>query len=374
MIATVQAEAFAELLAKAAKLADPKSPQPALAHLLLTAEAEGLSVRASDGTASGVFRLTSGVAVKKTGAVLVPAKRLAAVAESLPPGDVELSAKATTLRLKAGERRFEMAGMSPDDYPAVLHRGDAATFDVEASTLAELLSSVRHAVSTDAGRPFLCAILVERRDGRLTAAAADGHRIAVADAADGGAPFSALIPDRVVGQIVGLASAQAGTARLSVASQWVGFATDLASITCARVEGVFPNYRALLAGIGAQPRRLLVSREALAAAAKSVSQLYKALSLGSREEAPALVLRLDADAVALRANHADAGEATDRVGAALEGETLEKIGVNASYLADALAAVPANDVAISFGGALDPLTVRPASGDGFVAIVGAVRV
>ena len=85
-------------------------------------------------------------------------------------------------------------------------------------------------------------------------------------------------------------------------------------------------------------------------------------------------VRLSAGAEGLRLScaHPDMGEITEDLDGTREGKDVV-IGVNAKYVVDVLSALDVDQVRIEMAGELEPVVIRPLSGDGYLAVVMPMR-
>lgn len=147
-------------------------------YLKLTAEGHALACEGVSPELAARLRAPAGV--EREGGIAVSARALSRLAAHLPEGAVELEAEYPYLAVRFQGGAATLVGADPlvvADFPeppeelAPLPRGG----------LALLLAQVMFAAAREGdGRPALTGIRLETRDGRLHAAATDGHRLATA--------------------------------------------------------------------------------------------------------------------------------------------------------------------------------------------------
>jgi DNA polymerase-3 subunit beta len=138
------------------------------------------------------------------------------------------------------------------------------------------------------------------------------------------------------------------------------------------IEGVFPDYRQVIPKSG--EKKLTVGRDRLLYTLRRVSLL-------SSDKANAVKLELHPGQLRVLSQNPDLGEAKEDVPVQYQGEPL-KIGFNARYLIDVLAAMAAlepvavQDVVLELADDLSPGVVRPAgeSATQFTAVVMPMRI
>jgi len=130
------------------------------------------------------------------------------------------------------------------------------------------------------------------------------------------------------------------------------------------IEGEFPNYRQVIPQEATT--HLIVPVEQLSHALRRVALL-------SAERSRAVKLDLSDGLLRLTSNNPDLGEAKEEMDVDYAGDTLS-VAFNARYLMDALAAVKAKEVRISFRDETSPTQLTPTNDDDALAVVMPMRV
>jgi DNA polymerase-3 subunit beta len=358
---TIKRAAFLNLLRTVKPATDRKGTMPILSHVLLTAApATGLVVV---GTDLGV-RLTATTrdfVLDAPGAVCLPADKLTEIVSGLPDGDVGFAVTDGKAKITAGKVSFTLRVAPADDYPRHTPADDAGLkLSLPAKTLRESLSAVRHAVSTDDTRYHLNGINLELSDGKLTASATDGHRLATVtcDAPTVAAP-SVLLPAKAIGVLLRLLPADDDAQiDLSITRRELVLVVGDVEFSAKFIDAQFPDYRQVIPA--KLPHILRVDSAAASAAVKRVG-----LCAGDRRG-----ITISGGFV-VAADDVDAGEANETIDA--DGTLPAPIGLNGQYLADALTAVGDGTVEICAGDPETPIVVRGLGGAGVVCVVMPMR-
>jgi DNA polymerase-3 subunit beta len=96
------------------------------------------------------------------------------------------------------------------------------------------------------------------------------------------------------------------------------------------------------------------------------------MSLISDRASNGIDIAISGDSMKVEAASPDNGEGAEEVQVDLSGSPVS-IRVSPRYLLDALSAPPDDELNMLFGGALDPIVVKPATDDRFVAVVMPMR-
>ena len=246
----MERSALLRAMSRAQSVVERRNTIPILANVLIEAEGDQVSFRATDLDIEVVDRAKAMVA--RAGATTVPAHTLHEIARKLPDGSmVELADDGISGRLdvRAGRSHFSLQTLPREDFPIMA----SADYQVELRLPGRgappplRQGEVRHLHRGD-------ALLPERRlharrpgpDGPvLRCVATDGHRLARIDAAlpEGaeGLP-GVIVPRKTVGELRKLLDDDEAKIAVSVSETKVRFATPEVSLTSKVIDGTFPDY------------------------------------------------------------------------------------------------------------------------------------
>lgn len=349
---TIDRDALAGALAHVRVALDKDGPAQSQ-HVALKARAGRLELFASD----LVLAAWSSAPCEGELAVCLHGQLLLHAVGALPPGPVTITVSAThRARLASGKARFEVPGTSLEEALAQpgLPRDWAS---LPAPVLARMVAITRHARSTDTTRPHLGGFALNRAGARVEATATDGHRLALGWADAGGEPFRVFVPGRLADALPAVLKDADGEA---LVANGTTVRIGPTTLHCPLPEADFPDCSSLVHRTGAPSWRVSIDRQALRDAAEA-SAAINAREGDKRYERSEARLEVRAGEVELRAENAATGAADVRVEAAVEGGGKPlTVGLNARFLADALAALEGERVDIELDGALDPIVARGA--------------
>ena len=367
---------LARALARSQGIVEKKSTMPILSHVLLeAAKGDELHVSATDLDIS--VSSEHACEVLKEGKVAVPAKQLYEIVRSLPEKDAVLKrASNNYLELRSGAAEFRIVGLPADDFPALPRFEKVQLVPIDPKPMLEMIDLTGFAVSSDETRYNLNGVYFEPAAGSLRAVATDGHRLSLAERA---LPGDFHVKKGVILPRKGLAEMKKLLLEAAEGETMLGFVENSAVLQRPRVklvmrliEGVFPDYRQVIPKAG--EKRFTVGRDRFLDTLRRVSLL-------SSDKAHAVKLDLQAGLLRVLSQSPDLGEAKEDVPVEYQGEPL-KIGFNARYLMDVLAALAAlepvavQDVAMELADDLSPGVLRPAgeSATKFTAVVMPMRI
>ncbi len=359
-------------VAQAQSVVERRNTIPILANVLIEAEGNAVSFRATDLDIEVVDKVET--QVERAGATTVPAVTLHDIVRKLPEGAlVELSEDAASNRLhvRAGRSSFALATLPKEDFPVMASSEYTANFSASAPDLRRLFDKSKFAISTEETRYYLNGVyfhLAEGADGAvLRAVATDGHRLARVDAPlpEGatGMP-GVIVPRKTVGELRKLLEDDDAVIAVSVSETKIRFATPEITLTSKVIDGTFPDYARVIPE--GNTRRLEVDASDFAKAVDRVATV-------SSERSRAVKLQLDEDRLILSVNAPDAGAAEEELAVAYGDDKLE-IGFNAKYLLEIASQVDRENAVFMFNSAGDPTLMREGDDQSAVYVVMPMRV
>ena len=323
---SVMQENLARGLQVVSRAVSSRSTLPVLANVLLRTEDAGLKLTATN-LEIGITAWVPGK-IDAEGSLTVPARLFNDVVAGLPSGervDLERTAR-TTLRIRAGRYQTQLRGIDADEFPVIPSPGERPTTRVSQKELRAALSEVVFAAATDEARPILTGVLTRLSGDRLTLAAADNYRIAVAalPILDPVEDTSLVVPARSYAELMRVLSDTDDPVDIMLASSksQVLFHVEGIDLVSRLIDGQFPNYQQVLPT--RTRTRAVVERDELLKAVR-----LSALIASSAANVVALQARRRGRGAITIAAAADVGEAQTEVEAAIEGDAVQ-IAFNAT--------------------------------------------
>lgn len=369
---SIERATLLKALAQAQSVVERRNTIPILANVLIEAEGNQVSFRATDLDIEVVDRAPA--MVERAGATTVSAVMLHEIVRKLPDGAlVNLSEDAASGRLTitAGRSTFSLATLPKEDFPVMATSEYSSNFSAKAPELRRLFDKAKFAISTEETRYYLNGVYMHVTQGEggkvLRCVATDGHRLARIDAPlpEGaeGMP-GVIVPRKTVGELRKLLDDDEASIAVSVSETKVRFATPAITLTSKVIDGTFPDYtRVIPTG---NTRKLEVDASEFAKAVDRVATV-------SSERSRAVKLSLEEDRLVLSVNSPDSGAAEEELAVAYGDERLE-IGFNAKYLLEIASQVDRENAVFLFNSAADPTLMREGNDTSAVYVVMPMRV
>jgi len=369
---SIERAALLKAVAQAQSVVERRNTIPILANVLIEAEGNTVSFRATDLDIEVVDKAAA--QVERAGATTVSAVMLHEIVRKLPDGAlVQLSDDPASGRLSvmAGRSSFNLATLPREDFPVMASSEYSANFSAKAGVLKRLFDKSKFAISTEETRYYLNGVFMHVSTGEdgpvLRCVATDGHRLARIDAmlpeGASGMP-GVIVPRKTVNELRKLLDDDEAQIAVSVSETKVRFATPEITLTSKVIDGTFPDYTRVIP-MG-NTRRLEVDAQEFAKAVDRVATV-------SSERSRAVKLSLDEDRLVLSVNAPDAGAAEEELAVAYGDERLE-IGFNAKYLLEIASQVDRENAVFLFNSSGDPTLMREGNDTSAVYVVMPMRV
>jgi DNA polymerase-3 subunit beta len=305
---------------------------PILANVLLTANADGFRLSATD---LEVELSVPGAleACVTAGATTLPARKLLDLCRAMPDDTMlTLEVSGERAAIRAGRSRFSLATLPATEFPGIDVKGDAFEIELPQRDLRRAIEATHFAMAQQDVRYYLNGMLLEINGGRVRLVATDGHRMAVTDLALTVAPeFSRriIVPRKTVIEALRLLTDEDTPALLAVGDDHLTLAAADVVFKSKVIDGSFPDYERVIPRN--QDKILDIDRLALRDALGRVA-------IFANEKYRSVRLQLEPNLLRLSANNAENEEGEDELEVVYGGSALE-IGFNVSYLIDVLTAL-----------------------------------
>lgn len=369
---SVERGVLLKAVSQAQSVVERRNTIPILANVLIEAQGDKVTFRATDLDIEVVD--TAPAQVERAGSTTVAATTLHEIVRKLPDGAlVSLTADSAAGRLtvEAGRSNFSLATLPKEDFPVMASSEYASNFSIGADKLRRLFDKSKFAISTEETRYYLNGVYMHIADGdegkALRCVATDGHRLARIDSPlpDGAADMpGVIVPRKTVGELRKLLDEDDMQIAVSVSETKVRFATPDITLTSKVIDGTFPDYTRVIPS--GNTRKMEVDASDFAKAVDRVATV-------SSERSRAVKLQLDEDRLILSVNAPDSGAAEEELAVAYSDEKLE-IGFNAKYLLEIASQVDRENAVFLFNSSGDPTLMREGNDLSAVYVVMPMRV
>ena len=292
--------------------------------------------------------------VSDPGACILPAKLFGDIIRRLPEGPVTVVVDDNyKVSIRAGYASFTISAESAEDYPELPDVGSGKKVLIPQSALKDLISGTIFAVSENQGRPIHTGVKFEVEDDTVSAIAVDGFRLARRTfhmESGTGRTMAFVVPAQGLKEVEKILTDSEEEAGFILGDKHILYSLGSATVICRLLDGEFLNWRKVVPTNC--PIKLTAHVSDLASSIERVG-----LIVSEKYKSPVRCI-FGSQVLQLRTN-TTIGAAEDRCAIAGDGKELE-IGFNVRYLADALRAIPSEEVVLELTNGLSPIVMTPA--------------
>lgn len=337
---------------------------PSLAHVLLSADAKGLMLTATNLEHAVQLRIPS--RVSREGRAAVPAKIFASLLQSLGDADVQGEGERGNLKITTGTRDVRLNSSSADDFPLVPKIKKTSGFSLDAASLARALVRVLPAVSSSEFKPELSGVYFRQAKDDLTLCATDTFRLAEAVVplikASDSPGISFILPQRSAAELSRLLEGEDGNVSLAAGDSQLTVETPRGVLTSRLVDGAFPDYKAIIPARFATS--VYLSRDDALRGVRAASIFASKLQ--------EITFRLAEKRLDIKAANPDVGEYHVEYPASLAG-TEVSMSFNWRYVLDGLQQMDDEEIFFGCNDAGAPALIRNKSHTAFTYVVMPIR-
>jgi DNA polymerase-3 subunit beta len=322
-------------------IVEPKGAMPILSHLQLSAEKDGICIRATDLEIGTLGRYPANVTAP--GAVTLNARKLFDIVRELPDEEIYLKKEDNNwITLKCGKSKFRLPGLTPEDFPPLPEYSKKPLLEFDRKTLKEMIRKTFFSVSPDENRQALNGLLLETDGDCANLVGTDGHRLAmitrpVKSNASKGESLSFLLPKKALSELLKLMEDEEGRLGFSSQENHLAFTCGTQVIVSRKIDGKFPNYR-----------QVIPADNQLKAKANTSDLIHalKRVALLADEKSKMVRFEFQKGILTLVSDNTDLGAAVEALPIEYDGEEVS-IGLNAKYVLDILNVIEGDSVTLN---------------------------
>lgn len=254
-----------------------RNPATILSHVLI--EAMGNGVISFRSTSLDIESITAQEGmVQAPGIITTPSSMLLQIVRNMPEGAeilCELTANPPRLNMKAGRSKFNLATLPATDFPTFNEDQWAASFDMPAPDLCDLLLRGRIGASKAKLTPHLTGVYLNALGDEVHAVSMNGYQSAFLKKkrpADWKEDIGVIVPPDMGNEILALLSAEKGDVRVQLSQNKIRVIFGHSILTAKLLAGPYMDYVGIIARFPAEPPcTVQMGREQLIDAVKRVT-------------------------------------------------------------------------------------------------------
>lgn len=320
---------------------------------------EGILCRAGMGLSLTGYNMETAITyeipadVSDPGECILQAKLFGDIIRRLPEGPVTVVVDENyKVSIRSGFASFTISAESADDYPELPDVGDGHGVNIPQNALKGLISGTIFAVSENQARPIHTGVRFEVENDAISAIAVDGYRLArrtFHPEIPTGRTMAFVVPAPALKEVEKILADTDENASFTLGAKHILFQIGGATLVCRLLDGDFLEWRKVVPTDC--PVKLVAHVSDLASSIERVG-----LIVSEKFKSP--VRCVFSNQVLMLRTNTVIGAAEDQCSIAGDGKELE-IGFNVRYLADALRAVPSEEVTLELTNGLSPIVLTP---------------
>ena len=307
---------------------------PVLSHILLRGDDNQLNLAATDLDVS--LTTACKAEIDGSGGIAVQARKFIEIIRAVVGEEIQLLLEDDKrLKIVAGNSRFKINGLSPEDFPTLPDVTSESGTLIPFAQLKAMIGKVIFAVSSEESRFQLNGALLHLKDGGLEIVATDGHRLAlIENDLDGSQEGEGvLVPRKALQEILRFEGEE--TVNFRRGEHHLSFQLGQRELICRILEGTFPDYERVISKDN--DKKAVFDR-------KNLSEAVQRVALLTGDRARAVSLQIEDNKLLISAANPDLGEAAEELECEYEGTSEIRMGINPDYMVQFLSAVGTDKV------------------------------
>ena len=343
-----------------------KNTLPVLAGILIIAENNLLTMRATDLDIAVECSVPADVAEDGV-MVVADGRRFIEIVRQLPNETINISLiNEFDVNIKYSGAELTVRGFDYEQFPILPGMDGNVKGVMAGEAFAKMVRQVAIAASSEESRPVLTGIMMNISDDELVMVATDSHRLALVKGNwKGEAADSIIVPAKTMMEVAKLAAVEENVS-VMITKNNVCFSMGNTKFISRIINGQFPDYNPIMPKEENFKYKIFVNKRNLLDALNRANLL-------SRDNNNIIRLNLENDGMMMHATSPEVGNIEEKIPATVVGEEL-LIGYNVKYILDALKVIDSETVAIKLTGPLTPGIIVPEEEENYTYLLLPVRI
>ncbi len=244
---TFDKDAMIHEISIAQEIITNKSPVSILSNILLIAENNSLTIKATDSTVK--FTTVIPIDIEEEGRTTLYCDKFMSILFSLPAGNIDFIQEDIGIVIKPVSKKikFQLKSQASDKFPEIGTSENIPFFEVPADEFKEMIKETAFAVSEDRNRYFMSGVYFAKDGESLTMVATDGRRLSCDSKNDFDVPDfqAAIVPTKILNCILKNAPDE-GNIQVAVIDKSIFVKYGNVEFSSVLIDGQFPNYKKVI--------------------------------------------------------------------------------------------------------------------------------
>lgn len=336
---TFDKDAMIKEISIAQEIITNKSPVSILSNILLIAENNSLTIKATDSTVK--FTTTIPVDIQEEGRTTIFCDKFMSILSSLPAGDIEFIQEDIEVFIKPISKKvnFKLKSQASDKFPEIGTSENVPFFEIPSKDFKEMIKETIFAVSEDRNRYFMTGVYLVKENDNLTMVATDGRRLSCDSKKGLNVPDfqPAIIPTKILSCILKNAPEE-GNINIAVIDKSIFVKFGNVEFSSVLIEGQFPNYKKVI------PENLtmsfMVNKADLDAALKRTTIMID-------RKVTRIIFKITSGMLKLISPESEIGTADEEIPCRYDGRDIS-MALNFTYVTEPLKVIDSENVIFDF--------------------------
>ena len=336
---TFDRDAMIKEISIAQEIITNKSPVSILSNILIIAENNSLTIKATDSTVK--FTTVIPVDIQEQGRTTIFCDKFMSILSSLPSGEIEFIQEdiGVTIKPIAKRVKFQLKSQASDKFPESGTSDNVPFFEIPSKDFKEMIKETIFAVSDDRNRYFMTGVYFIKNGDTLTMVATDGRRLSCDNKTGFSVPDfqPAIIPTKILACVLKNAPDE-GNLQIAVVDKSVFIKFSNVEFSSVLIEGQFPNYQKVI------PENLtmsfMVNKADLDAALKRTTIMVD-------KKVSRIIFKISSGTLKLISPESDIGTADEEIPCRYDGQEIS-MALNFTYVTEPLKVIDSENVVFDF--------------------------
>ena len=332
---TFDRDAMIKEISIAQEIITNKSPVSILSNILVIAENNKLTIKATDSAVK--FTTTIPVDINEEGRTTIFCDKFMSILSSLPSGEIEFIQEDVGVIIKPISKRvnFKLKSQAGDKFPEIGSSDNISFFELPSKDFKEMIKQTIFAVSDDKNRYFMTGVYLEKAGDTFTMVATDGRRLSCVNKTGFNVPDfqPAIVPVKILSCVLKNAPDE-GNIKIAIVEKSIFIKFANLEFSSVLIDGQFPNYQKVIPEN--LTKSIMVNKNDLDAALKRTTIMVDKK-----------VFKISSGVLKLISPESEIGTADEEIPCRYDGQSIS-MALNFTYVTEPLKVIDSENVVFDF--------------------------
>lgn len=345
---TFDRDAMIKEISIAQEIITSKSPISILSNILLIAQNNTLTIKATDTAVNFITNIP--VDIQEEGTTTIYCDKFMQILSASPSGEIEFDQQDIRVSIKPLTKRknFQLKSIASEKFADIPVSVDVPFFEVPSKDFKEMIKQTIFAVSQDVNRFFMTGVFFEKKEENFVMVATDARRLSYISKSFELPDFgSAIVPIKILNCILKNAPDE-GNISVAIVDKMIFVKFGTYEFSSKLLDGQFPNYQKVIPDH--QEHKFSVDKNDLDSALKSVGIMLE-------KKVNRIIFKVSPGNLTIISPESELGTADETIPCQYDGEEVQ-IALNFNYLTDPMKVIESDTVTFEFTEVMKAITVK----------------